>query len=299
MEQYKETIENVINNKHKQDELTDRLISVIHEWWYSWVIVFWWNYLVWVNTKNEPIPCVPEEFFRNGQVVNQENLDTCKKMDNERFDTGFSFFSLKISLALFSKITIEKQLLLSADDKYIENEPSVEYLKKWYDAIPVVYRNELEHTLWWENATKEHLSQIVSILCDRKWNKGKYNDYIMSEKFLLRRFYTKKKRADGLSYNQYYHDLWVNFTSCSLELFHLLTILKERKSQIFEHWSITGKIGVLLFVPDACVSSAMQSWLAVSKTDEMFEIINITQMTTVENGVIMITKITKDGVVRI
>ncbi|MEI6118786.1 MAG: hypothetical protein WCP92_06265 [bacterium] len=51
-------------------------------------------------------------------------------MDNERFDTGFSFFSLKISLALFSKITIEKQLLLSADDKYIENEPSVEYLKK-------------------------------------------------------------------------------------------------------------------------------------------------------------------------
>ncbi|MCX6823911.1 MAG: hypothetical protein NT085_02195 [candidate division SR1 bacterium] len=299
MGQYKEAIENVINDKYKQDELIDHLLSVIYEGGYSGVIIFGGNYLVGVNTRNESIPCVPEEFLRNGKVIDQESLNTCKKMDNERFDTGFSFFSLKISLELFSKITIEKQLLLSADDKYIENEPSVEYLKKGYDAIPDVYRNELENTLGGENATKEHLSKIVSVLCDRKGNKGKYNDYIMSEKFLLRRFYTKKKRVYGRSYNEYYHSLGTNFTSCSLELFHLLTILKERKSQIFEHGTIKDKICVFLFVPDACVSSAMQSGLAVSKTDEMFEIINITQMTTVENGVIMITKITKDGVVRI
>jgi len=299
MKQYKESIESVVNDKGKQDELIDRLLSVIDEGWYSWVIIFWWNYLVWVNTKNEPIPCVPEEFFRNGKVIDQESLDTCKKMDNERFDTEFSFFSLKISLELFSKITIEKQLLLSADDKYIENESSVEYLKKWYDAIPSIYRIKLETTLWWEDKTKEHLSKIVSVLYDRKWNGGKYNDYLMSEKFLLRRFYMKKKRADGLSYNQYYHDLWESFTSCSLELFHLLTMLKEKKSKIFQHWTPKDKIGVFLFVPDACVSSAMQSWLAVSKTDENFEIINITQTTTVEEWVIMITKVTKDWVVRL
>jgi hypothetical protein len=35
-------------------------------------------------------------------------------------------------------------------------------------------------------------------------------------------------------------------------------MIKERKLQIFEHCKINDKIAVLMFVPDACVSSAMQ-----------------------------------------
>ena len=299
MNDYKESAQEVINNKDKQDELIQKILLVIHEWWYTWVIIFCGNYLLWINKKGECISCVPEAFIKNWNIIDKDSFELCQKMNTERFDTNFSLFSLKIWLELFSKISIQKQILLSADDKYVEEDESIDYFLKWYNAIPETYREELEKHLWWAIETKKHLSNITSILYDRKENKWKYNNYLMSERFLVRRFIKRQKRADFLSYKEYYHSLGKNFTSCSIEIFHLLTMINENKTQIFDGIKSDDKIGMIMFIPDACVSSAMQWWLAVSKTDENFEVINVTQTTIAEDGIIMITKITKDWVNRV
>lgn len=299
MNDYKELAQEVINNKEKQDELIQKLLLAISEWWYTWVIIFCWNYLLGINKKGDCIPCIPEVFMKNWNVIDKDGFDLCQKMNTERFDTNFSLFSLRIWLELFSKTSIKKQLLLSADDKYVEENEAINYFLKSYNAIPEIYREEIEKHLWWEDKTKEHLKRINWVLYDRKNNKGKYNDYLISEKFLVRRFIKRQKRSDFLPYKEYYHNLWKNFTSCSIEIFHLLTMINENKTNIFDEIKTDNKIAMIMFIPDACVSSAMQWWLAVSKTDENFEVINVTQTTIAEDGIIMITKITKDWVSRV
>lgn len=223
MNQYKESVKEVINDKQKQDKLINTLLSTIDEWWYTWVVVFCWNFLLWINNRGECVPCVPESFIKDWKVIDQDSFDLCQHMSNKNFDTKFSLFSLQIWLALFSQISIEKQLLLSDDDKYVKNEVAIDYLKQGYSAIPYPYRYELEKCLGGEEKVKIHLSSITSILYDRQWGKGKYNDYLVSERFLVRRFEKRKQTISFPSYKQYYNDLWKGFTSCSLELFHLLT----------------------------------------------------------------------------
>ncbi len=296
MKHYQEMAQNVINDKNKQDELVSCLLSVIQEWWYAWAIIFCWNYLVWINSRNELIPCVPEEFVRDWEIIDQESFDVCEKMWNERFDTKFSLFSLKIWLELFSKMHIEKQLLLSVDDKYIDWNKAKDYLRIWYKAIPSTYRTLLEKYVWWVKWIKKHLNKIVSALY-KTWLTKK-NEFVLSERSLVK-WFDRNKEHNTDWYSWYLESLWKDRTSCSLEIFHLLMLLKEQKMKIFEGCWISDKIGIFMFIPDACVSSAMQGWLAVSKTDETFEVINITQTTTVEEWIIMITKITKDWVIRL
>jgi len=295
MGQYQESAETVVNNTFKQNELVEKLLSAINEWWYAWVVIFCWNFLLWINSKNECIPCVPEEFLIDWKIEDQDSFVVCEKMNNERFDTNFSLFSLKIWLELFSKISVEKQLLLSADDKYIDGNSSKDYLRTWYKAIPHTYRRPLEECLWWAKWVKIHLKNIISALYE-KWLTKK-NEFVLSERSLVT-WFDKKREHKVYWYDEYFEDLWENRTSCSLEIFHLLTLLKEQKTQILNCKS-QDKICVLMLIPDACVSSAMQWWIAVSKTDETFEIINITQTTTLENWVVMITKITKNWAVRL
>lgn len=295
MGQYQEPAEDVVNNAFKQNELTEKLLSAINEWWYAWVVIFCWNFLLWINSRGESIPCVPEEFLIDWKIEDQDSLVICEKMNNERFDTNFSLFSLKIWLELFSKISIEKQLLLSADDKYVDGNSSKDYLRAWYRAIPSVYRRLLEGYLWWAKWVKTHLKKTISVLCE-EWLTKK-NEFVLSERSLVAWFDGNKGR-NIVWYVWYFESLWKDWTSCSLEIFHLLTLLKEQKTQILNCKS-QDKICVLMLIPDACVSSAMQWWIAVSKTDETFEIINITQTTTLEDWIVMITKITKNWVVRL
>lgn len=296
MKHYKEIVDDVINDKDKQDELIQKLLVAIREWWYSWVIVFCWNFLLWINSKDECIPCIPEEFFRDWKVTSQDNLNICKKMDDKKFNTKFSLFSLKAWLELFSKLSIDKQFLLSVDDKYVDGNISKDYLRAWYKTIPSTFRRFLEQYLWWAKWTKGHLKKIVSVLF-KKWL-DKRNEFMLSERALVN-WFGRKKQHKSPWYEEYFENLWKDRASCSLEIFHLLTLLKEQKTQIFENCQVDDKICVVVFIPDACVSSVMQWWLAVSKTDETFEIINVTQTTTIEDWVVMITKITKDWVVRI
>ncbi len=296
MKNYKESAEEVINNKDKQDELIQKLLLVISEWWYTWVIIFCWNYLLWVNNRDECIACVPETFIENWNIIDNDSFNLCQKMSTEKFDTSFSFFSLKIWLELFSKINIQKQLLLSADDKYIDWTKAKDYFRLWYKAIPHVYRDILEKYLDGTKWSKERLRKAISELSQNWFTKK--NEFILSERSLVKWFENNKDRNIN-SYVNYRENLWSGWSSCSLEIFHLLTLVNQRKTKIFKETKLNDKIAMIMFIPDACVSSAMQWWLAVSKADENFEVINVTQTTTAEDGVIMITKITKEWVFRI
>ncbi|MCX6825227.1 MAG: hypothetical protein NTY80_03290 [candidate division SR1 bacterium] len=296
MKHYKEIVDDVINDKDKQDELIQKLLVAIREGGYSGVIVFCGNFLLGINSKDECIPCIPEEFFRDGKVTSQDNLNICKKMDDKKFNTKFSLFSLKAGLELFSKLSIDKQFLLSVDDKYVDGNISKDYLRAGYKTIPSTFRRFLEQYLGGAKGTKGHLKKIVSVLFKKGLDKR--NEFMLSERALVNGF-GRKKQHKSPGYEEYFENLGKDRASCSLEIFHLLTLLKEQKTQIFENCQVDDKICVVVFIPDACVSSVMQGGLAVSKTDETFEIINVTQTTTIEDGVVMITKITKDGVVRI
>jgi hypothetical protein len=217
-------------------------------------------------------------------------------MSTEKFDTNFSFFSLKIWLELFSKINIQKQLLLSADDKYIDWSKAKDYFRLWYKAIPSIYRDILEKYLDGAKWAKKHLHKIISELSQNGFTKK--NEFILSERSLVKWFENNRDRNIE-SYINYRENLWNERSSCSLEIFHLLTLIKQKKTKIVDQIKLNDKIVIIMFIPDACVSSAMQWWLAVSKTDEKFEVINVTQTTIAEDGIIMITKITKNWVSRV
>ncbi len=299
MEKFQKNAKNVIKNKQEQEDLIERIITAIQNGWYKWIIIFCGNFLLWVNKKRECIACIPELFEdTNKTILNEENIELCKKLDNEKFDTRFSYFSLKIGLEVYKRLSIEKQLLLSVDDKYIEQKPREEYLKEWFNSVPNIYREEMRKYFQSENEIKDHLKFVVSKICDSPtW---KINDFLLSEKYLVRRYKARQQASSNfLNYNEYYQNLWTEFTSCSLEIFHLLTIIQEKKYDIFMRCEETNKICILMFVPDACTSSAMQWGIVVSKTNENFEIINITQTTTIQEWVMMITKISKWGVERL
>ncbi len=293
---FNKNAKDIIQDTQEQEKFIKIIEKEINNWNYKWVVIFCGNYLLWINKDWECIACIPELYENlKDEASAKINLELCQKMDAENFDTKFSLFSLKMGLKIFHKLKIEKHILISADDKYIDKGASEEYFKKWFLAIPDIYKKEIREYLGNDEGIKNHLSNIVFQICDS--TVSKMNDFLLSERYLVRRYDKwKKKRSQ---YREFFNDLWDHFTSCALEIFHLLNIIKEKRGDIFPNCNSKDKICVLMFVPDACTSSAMQWWLAVSRTDKRFDIINVTQTTTIEKWVMMITKITQWWVERL
>lgn len=296
MEWFRKEAKYVMQNPQEQEALVTWIVSALDEGWYTWVVIICGNFLLWVNKEWECVPCIPELFEDDsGKVTDPDNMELCQKMDSETFDTRFSYFSLKIGLAVYAKLTMQKHILLLADDKYVWQEARNQYLEKWFASVPSIYQQEMEKYLWWEKNVQDHLRHIVAEMSDS--STGKLNDFVLSEKYVTRRYTMRKKTQTA--YRDYYDHLWKDFTSCSLEIFHLLTITNEKKWEIFTNCSPEDKICVLMFLPDMCTSSAVQWWLAVSKTNDNLEVINVTQNTSIEKGIMMITKTSKWWVKRL
>jgi hypothetical protein len=181
-------------------------------------------------------------------------------MDAEFFDTRFSLFSLHMGLQLFSSLTIPQQLLLLVDDKYITSEQSQNFFARGFDVLPKIYHSELLKHFPNEEALKNHLQFAVKNVSDHTVKQTLLlNDFLISEKYLVRRFGAHRDaKTTDKEYNEYYDSLGATFKSCSLEIFHLLTTLKNKKQIFFPTLSATDKIAIVIFVPDACTSSAMQ-----------------------------------------
>ena len=287
----------------KQEKLLENLQQFIISQNYKAVVILCGNFLLWVNSSGKVIPCIPEMYETDGNEESNEALEICKQMDKEYFNTRFSYFSLKMGLSLFSllhdKTNVIPQLLFSADDKYIPSQLSASFFAMGFEAIPKLYIDKLPPSFPAEEAAKQHLSSFLEVLYDHQHEKI-YNPYLLSEKYLVRRFKARRESQTSYQeYNDFYHGLGAHFKSCSLEIFHLLSIISQNKQKLFSSLKDVDKMAMVLFVPDACVSSALQWWLAVSKTADDFDIINVTQNTTAADDVIMITHVSKWWVVRL
>ena len=286
----------MFENSNKQEEFLVRLQDFLFQQEYKGVVILCGNFLLWVNSLWECIPCIPEMYEKNSRG-DKDSLSLCEKMDEEYFNTKFSLFSLLMGLDLFSFLeknsSIFPQLLLSVDDKYVTSEDSSKFFAKNFDAIPQIYLEKLLFLFPSDVLLKKHLSNITWILYDHKHEKS-YNQYLLSEKYFVRRFKARRESKTIYGeYNDFYHSLWANFKTCSLEIFHLLTMLYQNKIKIFPSLNDSSKIAVLLFIPDACTSSALQWGLAVSKTAPDFDIVNITQNTTMWEDLLMVTHISQ------
>jgi hypothetical protein len=117
---------------------------------------------------------------------------------------------------------------------------------------------------------------------------------------MVRRFKARREsKTSYMEYNSFYHWLGSNFKTCSLEIFHLLPMVSQNRSTLLWFSEKSDKIAMILFVPDACTSSVLQWWLAVSKTTEYFDIISITQNTTIGEDIMMITHVSQWWVKRL
>ncbi|MDR2415612.1 MAG: hypothetical protein LBD75_03225 [Candidatus Peribacteria bacterium] len=181
-------------------------------------------------------------------------------MDKEFFDTRFSFFSLQMGLQLFSSLDIPQQLLLLVDDKYITSEQGQIFFAAGFGALPSIYHSELLKYFPNEEALQHHLHFAVQNVSDHTVPQTSLlNDFLISERYLVRRFGAHRDaKTTDLEYNIYYNNLGADFKSCSLEIFQLLTVLKKRKQTFFPNVLENDKVAIVVFVPDACTSSAMQ-----------------------------------------
>jgi hypothetical protein len=166
-------------------------------------------------------------------------------------------------------------------------------LMKWIHAIPDIYLDLLVRAFGWQKElVVSSLKRTIDIITDGKsWI---HNPYILSERYLVNRF-TKNKRTME-EYSNFYEFLWSWFTSCSLELFHLFSILESKKMQFFDGLTMDDQVALIIFVPDACAWSAMKSWLFFSRLHPNLTIFSITQNTTDgHTDEILITKINHLG----
>lgn len=291
---FQQSFNSTLTDSDLQEILVTKIVKAIEIWWYTSVLIFCWNYLLWVNEKWICIPCIPE-LFEDWDSDDKENLLFCENMNEMHYNTKFSFFSLKMWLKIYDRLAIWKQILLSVDDKYVDENDRRSCLNAWFDSIPMIYQELFQNIFPRKIDIQEHLSIINSLICDS--NVWKINDFLLSEKYLVRRYKARRENKNNYhEYNRFYKSLGDDFSSCSLEIFHLLVRINEIKAKIFKN---SDKVCVLLFVPDACVSSAVSWWMAVTKITKDFEIINVTQIDWIINWQITLTNVTQEWIKRL
>jgi len=259
---FKEHNLDMFQDSDKQKTLLETLQQFIVNQNYKAVVILCGNFLLGVGDSGKAIPCIPEMYDAS---EDPEALKVCTYMDKEYFNTRFSYFSLNMGLSLFSflqKKGILPQLLFSADDKYVSSELSAEYFAMGFEAIPKLYIDKLVSPpplFSSKEQLQSHLSSFLEVFYDHQHQRD-YNKYLLSEKYMVRRFKARREsRTSFGEYNEFYHGLGSDFKSCSLELFHLLSVVAQNKKKLFPSLEDIDKVAMVLFVPDACVSSALQS----------------------------------------
>jgi hypothetical protein len=288
--------EEVFVNAKQQQFFFDKLQKFLIFQQYQGLFILCGDFLLGIDEKGRTLPCIPENFPEDELALN-----LCRKMNKECFNTKFSFFSLQMGLQLFSSLETPQQLLLLVDDKYVSGEQAQTFFVREFNALPNIYYSELMKHFPSEEALQEHLHFAVQNVSDHTVQQtSPLNEFLISERYLVRRFGANRDRkTTDMEYNAYYDSLGADFKSCCLDIFQLLTVLKKRKQIFFPSLSANDKVVIVIFVPDACTSSAMLGGLAVSKTDSSFDIINITQNTTMGEDLLMMLHISQGGVERL
>lgn len=278
--------------------LVNSLVNCINSTNYDLLVLFMWNFILQIDPEmDEAFPLIPEAFIDNAGNIIDERKYTYSLSDDirNRFDISFSYRSLEIGILLAKVLQKKKPDLLvvpliSWDDKYsnIDDIPSDKQRKshttdlynrfftQGYAALPLCYRELLEDLFWGVKNTKRKL-RIIPDLLRKSWQGNVVNDFVLSEKSLVNRFNNISSRHENSDYIDYKNSLGNSWSSCSLELFHLLTTIKSHKSQLLldqtndDIW----KILMLQFIPDACQWSASISARSVTSNDENFDIINV------------------------
>lgn len=281
------------------DKITELLSKEILCNNYEYVIINCGNFLLW-QTDKDVFPLIPELYEdENWKVIDQEKHDVCFNWW-ALYNTRFSLKSLEMWLNVLFSVkssflsqNISILPILSVDDKYIDREKSLEYLHRWYHAIPSKYREVLQDFFGWLKNAKNIVKIIPSIFKD-SWQKVT-NDFILSENELVWRFMTIRKQhtqAIKDEYKNYQESLPDKTRKCSLELFHLLKVLVNEKDTIDASSQV--KLCIMQFIPDACEWSAIASAKWIVKERDDIDIISIVPIMTWEDT-FLITKFTNEG----
>ncbi len=281
------------------DKIITTLSNEILSNHYQYVIINCGNFLLWQN-NNDVFPLIPELYEdEKWNVIDQEKHDLCFNWW-ALYNTRFSLKSLEIWLNVlfavrssFLSQNINILPILSVDDKYVDKEKSLDYLHRWYNAIPSKYREILQESFAWLKNAKNIVKIIPNIFKD-SWQKVT-NDFILSENELVWRFMTIRKQNANLikqEYKNYQESLADKTRKCSLELFHLLKVLVNEKDNIDNRPE--SRLCIMQFIPDACEWSAIASAKSIVKDREDIDIISIVPIMTWED-VFVITKFNRNG----